>query len=102
MFSFIRSGVDLQTNYIEPRKFRTALHDLVLTYCARDPIQKSPYNLGKFAEILNIFTDCGLDIHDNDITGQCALHLAASFPRSKDILEVGIYIKVVLHQQTSP
>ena len=86
---FNRQTADLSSLYLNSRKYRTALHFLVTSYCSRDARARSVLSLGRFSEVLAILTENGdLSVNDTDVSGDSALHLACKYTGNVDVIKV--------------
>ena len=84
-----RACSDLSSLYPDSRKYRNALHYVITCYCYRAAAsRRTAHALGQLAEIVALLLENGLDINDHDVTGQSALHLAASYAHSVDVIQV--------------
>ena len=83
----ILRGAQLQHLRLDSRKYRNAVHELALVYCAQQPSPVSQSHL-KFIEIFTLLTQNGLGVNDVDIDRQTALHLLASTSGQADAMRV--------------
>ena len=75
--------------FLDPRKFRTPLHFLVTSFCARKPRIRTADSLNRFAEVLAVLTEnADQSVKDADVKGDTALHLACRFTASSDVIKV--------------
>lgn len=62
----LRAGFDARHSYIDPGKYRNALHELVLNYVSDTPADRPKKLHIKFIDILTVLLQAKLDINDVD------------------------------------